>query len=159
MTWINDDRRATSSGGRPVLVVVDDHETTRRIVANSLRRRFGSDYEVVVLEGTAAAGSELERLHGDGIDAALIVANEHLTNGTGTDFLATTRGAYPTARRLVLADFGDNWVMPSIARASTLGEVDHFDYLPWGENDERFLAAIGTSWRTGPSRTVAATPG
>lgn len=143
MTSISDDRRATSSGGRPVLVVVDDHETTRRIVANSLRRRFGSDYEVVVLEGTAAAGSELERLHGDGVDAALIVANEHLTNGTGTDFLATTRGTYPTARRLVLADFGDNWVMPSIARASTLGEVDHFDYLPWGENDERFLAAIG----------------
>ena len=143
MTSIDGDGRATPGSGRPVLVVVDDHESTRRIVANSLRRRFGSDYEVVEPESTEAARFELERLHGAGADAALIMANEHLTTGTGTDFLATTRDIYPTARRLVLADFGDNWVMPSIARASTLGEVDHFDYLPWGEIDERFLAAVG----------------
>ena len=143
MTTIDGERRATLGGGRPALVVVDDHESTRRIVADSLRRRFGSDYEVVEPEGTEAARSELRRLHRAGADAALIVANEHLTTGTGTDFLATTRDIHPTARRLVLADFGDNWVMPSIARASTLGEVDHFDYLPWGEVDERFLASVG----------------
>ena len=142
MTSIDDDRRAAGSG-RPVLVVVDDHESTRRIVAKSLRRRFGPDYDVVVPEGTEDARSELQRLHGAGADAALIVANEHLRSGSGTEFLASTRDIYPTARRLVLADFGDNWVMPSIARASTLGEVDHFEYLPWGENDEQFLAAIG----------------
>ncbi len=115
MTSINGDNRATAGRGRPVLVVVDDQESTRGFAANSLRRRFGSDYEVVVPGGTEAARSELGRLRGAGADAALIVANEHLTTGTGTDFLATTRDIYPTARRLVLADFGDNSVMPSIA--------------------------------------------
>jgi thioredoxin reductase (NADPH) len=143
MTSSDSDRRAAPGSGRPVLVVVDDHESTRMIVANSLRRRFGADYEVVQSDSTEAARSELERLRVAGAEAALIMANEHLTTGTGTDFLATTRGIHPTARRLVLADFGDNWVMESIARASTLGEVDHFDYLPWGEIDERFLAAVG----------------
>ena len=113
MTSIDGHRRAAPGSGRPALVVVDDNESTRRIVANSLRRRFRSDYEVVVPESTEAARSDLERLHRAGADAALIMANEHLTTGTGTDFLATTRGIYPTARRLVLADFGDNWVMPS----------------------------------------------
>ena len=55
----------------------------------------------------------------------------------------------------MLADFGDNWVMQSIARASTLGQVDHFEYLPWGANDEHFLAAIGgilADWSSDNSR-------
>ena len=143
MTSVNCDSPATPGGARPALVVVDDDESTRRIMANSLRRRFGQDYEVIEPDGATAAPSELDRLHREGADVALIAANEHLSTGTGTEFLASTRNVYPTARRLVLADFGDNWVMPSIARASTLGQVDHFDYLPWGEVDESFLAGVG----------------
>ena len=61
---------------------------------------------------------------------ALILANKYLASDTGTALLAKTREADPTDTP-VLGDFGDNWVMPAIARASTLGEVDHFDYLPW----------------------------
>lgn len=143
MTSMNGDTPPIAGTGRPALVVVDDNEPTRRNTARSLRRRFGSDYDVVEPESAEAAHGELARMHRAGADAALILANEHLAAGTGTDFLAATRSTFPTARRLVLADFGDNWVMPLIARASTLGQVDHFDYLPWGETDERFLAAIG----------------
>ncbi len=143
MPSVNSDSPSTQGGARPVLVVVDDDESTRRTMAGSLRRRFGPDYEVIDPDGATAARSELERLHRDGADVAVIAANEHLSAGTGTEFLAGTRSLYPTARRLVLADFGDNWVMPSIARASTLGQVDHFDYLPWGEADESFLAGVG----------------
>ena len=76
-------------------------------------------------------------------DVALIMANEYLDGDPGTVFLAATRGVYPTARRLVLGGFGDNWVMPSIARAATLGEIDHFTYMPWTETDEQFMASIG----------------
>ena len=112
-------------------------------MANALRRQFGSDYRVVESDDPNAALNELEHLRSAGAEAALIMANQHLASDTGTDFLAKTREAYPTARRLVLADFGDNWVMPAVARASTLGEVDHFDYLPVSESDERFLAAVG----------------
>ena len=151
MKSITQQAHAFDGRGRPVLVVVDDQETTRKAIANSLRRRFGADYEVLDPGGARSAREELERIRSAGADAALIVANAHLAEGTGTDFLADTRDAFPTARRLVLADFGDNWVMPQIARSSTLGQVDHFEYLPWGESDERFLAAIGgilSEWAT-----------
>jgi thioredoxin reductase (NADPH) len=150
-----DAKQAVSGGIHPVLMVVDDHDSSRSVVANALRRRFGSDYEVVASESPQDAKAEIERLHSAGAVAALIVANEHMTAGTGTEFLASTRDIYPTARRLVVADFGDNWVMQSIARASTLGQVDHFEYLPWGENDEHFLAAVGgilADWSTDNSR-------
>src|SRR6266704_1364387 len=119
MTSMDANKAAPGGGTRPVLIVVDDHDATRSVVANAIRRRFGSDYEVVASGSPADAKAEIVRLHSTGAVAALIVANEHLTSGTGTEFLASTRDIYPTARRLVVADFGDNWVMQSIARAST----------------------------------------
>src|SRR4051812_42529446 len=142
MSSVNPAGQTPPPDGRPTLVVVDDHDTSSATVSSSLRRRFGSDY-VVVETQPQVAHAELERMRAVGTDVALIVANEYLASTTGTDFLATTRDVYPTARRLVLGDFGDNWVMPSIARASVLGEVDHFAYLPWTETDEQFMAAVG----------------
>ena len=137
---VND--QTLSTRGRPAMVVVDDHESSRILVSNSLRRRFGSDYEVVVAS-PHEAHTKLEAMRAAGADVALIVANQYLESDPGTALLATTRDVYPTARRLVLGDFGDNWVMPAISRASTLGEIDHFGYMPWTETDEHFLAAVG----------------
>ncbi len=137
---VNDHSPAPRS--RPAMVVVDDHESSSGIVANSLRRRFGSDYEVIEAS-PRGAHSRLEALRAAGADVALIVANQYLASDPGTALLATTRDVYPTARRLVLGDFGDNWVMQAISRASTLGEIDHFGYMPWTETDESFLAAVG----------------
>ena len=125
----------------PAMIVVDDHESSRTVVSNSLRRRFGSDYEVVVAS-PQEAHAKLEAMRAAGADVALIVANQYLEAGPGTALLASTRDVYPTARRLVLGDFGDNWVMPAISRASTLGQIDHFGYMPWTETDEHFLANV-----------------
>lgn len=145
---------------RPALVVVDDQQQTREAVATSLEHRFGMDYEIVAAPNAAAGRQDLERLYAAGTDAALIAANERLAQGTGTKFLSGTRDLFPTARRLVLVEFADNWVMPSIARAATLGEVDHCDYLPWGETDEHFLAMVGdiiAEWSTENGRGAART--
>jgi thioredoxin reductase (NADPH) len=122
--------------------VVDDHDATRSALVNSLQRRFGPDYRVLEASSAEAAQIVLGEVRDAGTEVAMIVANEYMQDRSGTAFLAATREAFPTARRLVLADFADSWVMPAISRASTLGEVDHFGYLPWGENDERFLAGI-----------------
>lgn len=167
MTSIDAQSPAAPSTSRPALIVVDDHDLSRSVVANALRRRFGPDYEVIESGNPQAARSELERLHNAGADAALIAAHEQPNGEDGIRFLAGTRDIYPTARRLVLADFGDNWVMPTIARASTLGEVDHCDYLPSSEADEGFLAAVGdilADWsrengRGGTRITVLGEPG
>jgi thioredoxin reductase (NADPH) len=130
------------SPARPALVAVDDNDTTRRVVVNALRRRFGVDYEIVQANSPEAGREALDRLHGDGIGVAVILANEAL-EGDGTEFLARTRHLYPMARRLVLSPLGDNWSLPDIAHAAALGEVDHWDYLPAHDNDEHFLAGIG----------------
>lgn len=158
----------TRSGARdrPLLVVVDPRTPTRKVVARALRRRFGKDYRVVEAKSADEGRAELRRLHEAGLDVAIIAASMEL-GGDCTAFLAGTREDYPTARRLVLSPVGDNWVLPAIARASALGEVDHWDYLPASETDEHFLAGIAeilVDWvqavgRGSPRITVIGTPG
>ena len=125
---------------RPSLVVVDDRDATREVVASALRRRYGHDYRIVEGKTAEAARHELERLRAAGADVAVVAANVQLPGAT--EFLAETRDQFPTARRLILSPIGDNWVLPAISRASALGEVDHWDYLPASETDEHFLAGI-----------------
>jgi thioredoxin reductase (NADPH) len=134
---------AKPAGTNPALVVVDDQDPTRATIAGALQRRYGMDYEVVVARSANAGRAELARLHDAGTDVAVIAANAHLI-GDCTTFLAGTRDAFPRARRVVLAMLGDNWVLPSIAHAAALGEIDVFDYLPTSDRDERFLSAIAS---------------
>jgi thioredoxin reductase (NADPH) len=133
----------SSAGTKPALVVVDDQDATRTTIAAALERRYGMDYEVVVARSAPTGRAELDRLHEAGVDVAVIAANAHLV-GDCTTFLAGTRDGFPRARRVVLAELGDNWVLPSIAHAAALGEIDIFDYLPTGDRDERFLGAIAS---------------
>jgi len=133
----------TSTGTKPALVVVDDQDVTRTTIAGALTRRYGMDYDVVEARSARTGRAELDRLHNARVDVAVIAANAHLI-GDCTTFLAGTRDAFPRARRLVLAMLGDNWVLPSIARAVALGEIDVFDYLPTSDRDERFLSGIAS---------------
>ncbi|HET7520190.1 MAG TPA: FAD-dependent oxidoreductase [Candidatus Limnocylindria bacterium] len=128
-------------GRRPALVVVDDGAVSRQLTAGSLRRRYGTDYEVIDLDSSTAAAAKLRKLRDAGADVAVIAANVKL-DGDGTRFLGQTRDAYPNARRLVLSAVGDNWTLPTIAHAAALGLVDHWEYLPSSESDEHFLAVI-----------------
>jgi thioredoxin reductase (NADPH) len=124
-----------------LLVVVDDQDPSRRLAAGALRRRYGMDYEVIDLPGSGSARAELQHLRDAGAEVALIAANVKL-DGDGTRFLGQTRDMYPNARRLAISLVGDNWVLPSIAHAAALGQVDHWEYLPANEADEHFLAVI-----------------
>ena len=83
------------------------------------------------------------RLRDQRADVALIVAGQWMTAETGTAFLARTRDAFPTARRLVVTRWSDLSALRTIARAATLGEIDYQTNLPWNETDEQFLALVG----------------
>jgi thioredoxin reductase (NADPH) len=131
------------TGTKPALVVVDDQDATRTTIAGALKRRYGMDYDVVQARSANTGRAELDRLRDAGVDVAVIAANAHLI-GDCTTFLAGTRDAFPRARRVVLAMLGDNWVLPSIAHAAALGEIDVFDYLPTSDRDERFLSGIAS---------------
>ena len=132
-----------STQERPAIVIVEDDGPSRDVLVRSLERRFGNDYTVLAASQPGAAFGTLIRLRDHRADVALIVAGQWMTAETGTAFLARTRDAFPTARRLVVTRWSDQSALLTIARAATLGEIDHQANLPWNETDEQFLALVG----------------
>jgi thioredoxin reductase (NADPH) len=128
---------------RPAILVVEDDRSARDLLVDCLNRRYGTDYDVRSLPGPVAAFGELLRLRDKAADVALVVAGQWMTPETGTAFLARTRDVYPTARRLLVTAWSDLSAMEPVARASTLGEIDHFATMPWNDADEQFLALTG----------------
>jgi thioredoxin reductase (NADPH) len=128
---------------RPTILVVEDDRSARDLLVDCLNRRYGTDYDVLSLPGPVAAFGELLRLRDKAADVALVVAGQWMTPETGTAFLARTRDVYPTARRLLVTAWSDLSAMEPVARASTLGEIDHYATMPWNDTDEEFLALTG----------------
>jgi thioredoxin reductase (NADPH) len=127
----------------PAIVVVDNDGPGRDVLVRSLKRRYGKDYNVLASSEPGAAFGALVRLRDNRAEVALIVAGQWMTAETGTAFLARTRAAFPTARRLVVTRWSDLSALQTIARAATLGEIDYQANLPWNETDEQFLALVG----------------
>lgn len=134
---------ATTSQDGPAIVIVEDDGPGRDVLVRSLKRRYGNDYNVLAASEPGAAFGTLTRLLDQGADVALIVAGQRMAAETGTAFLARTREAFPTARRLVVTRWSDLSALPTIARAATLGEIDHQANQPRNEADEQFLALVG----------------
>jgi ActR/RegA family two-component response regulator len=109
---------------RPAIVVVDDDTPSRERLERSLSGRYGRDYRVVA-GGSASAAFELLRSFRDADEAvALIIADQWMSEETGSAFLARTRDLYPTAQRLLLAAWADFSANKAIVQASVLGEID-----------------------------------
>ena len=133
----------TPTQNRPTIVVVEDDRRARDVLERCLNRRYGNRLRRAGRVPGPSPPSVADATAGQGADVALIVAGQWMTAETGTAFLARTRDAFPTARRLVVTRWSDLSALPTIARAATLGEIDHQTNLPWNETDEQFLALVG----------------
>ena len=84
---------------QPVILVVDDDMVGLTITEQELRKRYGRDYRVLARQSAAAALDELRRLKDAGQPVALILADQHMPEMAGTDFLGEARGStrWPSA--------------------------------------------------------------
>jgi thioredoxin reductase (NADPH) len=127
-----------------MILAVDDDAAARSVLEVALRRRFGTDYDVIVEAEPGIGFRTVERAMSERRDVALVLANHWMRAEHGTDFLARVRDLEPTARRMLMTDWADFSALHQVARASTLGDIDHYAPRPWNEADEQFLAAVGT---------------
>jgi hypothetical protein len=77
--------------------VVDDDEGSRNVLATSIRRRYGNDYEVVGASGPEAGRAARERLHSPAADVAMIAARQSMASEDGTTCPSAARPG--TSRR------------------------------------------------------------
>jgi thioredoxin reductase (NADPH) len=126
----------------PVLLVVDDDLRKREAVEGELRKRYGSDYEVVSVGSAADALRLLGALRDDRRELGVVLAGQWMRAMTGTELLARVREFHPAAKRVLLIDWGDNSTSEPILAATALGQMDAYVARPGTAPDERFHRAI-----------------
>ena len=129
----------------PTLLAVDDDPPALERIDRELTRRYAGDYDVVCEPSATAALATLERLHADGGDLALVLADQWMPELTGSELLARARQLHPHAKRGLLIEWGawgDRATADAVLRAMGIGDIDYYVLKPWWSPDEQFHRTI-----------------
>jgi thioredoxin reductase (NADPH) len=140
----------------PVIMVVVEDSTARQQMLAELGR-YARDYHVESAKGGDEAVARLGALRVRGDAVAMVLADLALSPFDGVDVLTRVRSVAPTAKRILLLDWGlrpDQ--MPAVSRAAVLGLADTILTKPTGARDEEFHSAITEdlgdwAWTTTPT--------
>jgi thioredoxin reductase (NADPH) len=132
----------------PAILLVDSDADALARTGEELRRRYDRDYQVLS-EATPGAGvARLEALSGEGVDVALVLADQACT-----DLLERVRTLYPRAKRGLLIAWGE-WADEETAQAvrdsMARGRIDYYVLKPWTTPDEylhRLVSELLLEWR------------
>jgi thioredoxin reductase (NADPH) len=126
----------------PVLLVVDDDVPARGVVEGELRKRYGSDYEVICAGSADDPAGLLTKLRADQRRVAIVLAGESVSERTGTKLLARVREFDSTAGRLLM--IGREYGPPPepILQAIALGHIDADAGRPATVPAEEFHLAV-----------------
>jgi thioredoxin reductase (NADPH) len=133
---------AESGAPRPVLLAVDEDPGARGRIERELRKRYGEDYRVVCEGSAEAAMAKLEKFEAAGEEVALVLADQWMPGTSGMEFLACARRLYPTAKRVLLTEWGDRTTREPILQSMAQGLIDYYVNKPWGSTDEYFHRVI-----------------
>ena len=137
------------------MVVVEDGTARQQMLAEL--GRYARDYRVESAKGGDEAVARLGALRVRGDAVAMVLADLALSPFDGVDVLTRVRSVAPTAKRILLLDWGlrpDQ--MPAVSRAAVLGLADTVLTKPTGARDEEFHSAITEdlgdwAWTTTPT--------
>ncbi len=130
---------------KPVVLAVDDDPEALAMVEEHLRRRYSSDYEIVVQTSCSAALAHLEELRGSETPVALVLAALWTSGLNGAELLARVGAIHPHSRRALLIDWGA-WAQRETTEAIVgcmgRGEIDYYIPKPWRIPDEHFHRVV-----------------
>jgi thioredoxin reductase (NADPH) len=124
------------------VVMLADGSPTRGPIESELRKRYGTDYQVIVTGSAEEALEVLGQLRDSQRQVSLVLADQWLPGATGTELLARVRQLHPAARRALLISWGDQPSFQAVVEATVLGDIDAYLVKPGPPPDERFHQAI-----------------
>jgi thioredoxin reductase (NADPH) len=125
-----------------VLLVVDDDPRTRGVVAGELRKRYGTDYQVICADSADDPSRLLAKFRDDRRLVSIVLASQQMSQGTGAEVLGRVREFHRTAKRLLLIDWGYGPPPEPILQAIALDRIDAYVARPMTLPDERFHRAV-----------------
>jgi len=123
-------------------LVVDDDPRARGVVEGQLRRRYGSDYQILCTDSADDPPRLLAKLRSDRRLVSIVLAGQRMSQITGTEVLARVREFHRTAKRLLLIDWGYGPPPEPILEAIALDHIDAYVARPATAPDERFHLAV-----------------
>jgi thioredoxin reductase (NADPH) len=138
----------------PVILIVADPMEGARLLDEL--GRYRRDYQVEVVPAGVDPTTRLAEIEAADGSLAMVLADLVVGASDGVEVLARVRGVNPTARCVLLVEWGLRpEQMSAVSRALTLGVVDMVLTKPTGPRDEDFHAAITEdlgewAWTTKP---------
>jgi thioredoxin reductase (NADPH) len=122
----------------PVLLIVGDDPQARGVVEAELRKRYGTDYQVICVGSADDPLRLLAKLRDDRRRVSVVLADQSVSQLTGTELLARVREFHSTAKRLLLTDWQFGPPPEPILQAIALGHIDAYAGRPTMVPDEAF---------------------
>lgn len=152
----SDDGRVTTPS-RPVLLVVSPDRTMARATEQALRRGFADvGFTAACVDCTQTALEALASVREHGGEAALLVVDQQLSDGTGVALVSKARELFDEVRTILLTDYSD---IDAAIGALGPGGLDHFFIKPLGPPDEQLLPVaedLLSDWRRWAAEAASA---
>ncbi len=116
---------------KPVIVIVDDEPRKLSELLEALTRRFGADYRVMPQLSASAALDAMAELARDEEPIALVMADQWMPSMTGRELLSRVHEHDRSAKRILIADWGDRSASPTVLEGCAWGDLDNYLVKPW----------------------------
>lgn len=126
----------------PVILLATSHDDSRAVLEAELRRRYATDYEVITCRRYAHAQAILDGLRHWERDVALVLSFYGPKDSQGLDFLRRARSIHPSAKRVVVLEWGNFDSRGPVFRAIAQGHLENFLIRPERPRDEEFHGAV-----------------
>ena len=127
----------------PVILLATSHDDSRAVLDAEIRRRYATDYEVLTCRRYTHAQAILDGLRHWERDVALILSFYGPKDPHGLDFLRRARSIHPSAKRVVVLEWGNFDSRGAVFRAIAEGHLENFLIRPERPRDEEFHGGVG----------------
>ena len=119
-------------GNNAAIVCVDDEPSILRSLGEQLKRSFGQQYDIELVDSGIEAIAICAELEEEGIDLAVVISDQIMPGMTGDRLLIELHSLYPNASKILLTGQANADAVGNLVNADAL-----YRYVakPWDETD------------------------
>ena len=124
---------------QPIIFSVDDDPGVLKTIARDLKTKYYKEYRIFSTSSANEALASLLELKNRGETVALFISDQRMPEMEGVDFLTSTIGYYPDAKRILLTAYSDT---DAAIKAINQAAVDYYLNKPWDPAREKLYPVL-----------------